>query len=65
MKWVRIFDKVTGPKTGIQNLWCLSMLNLNGGEIINSQYQLNVKDFFGIKFDNKKHSTYDYKTIRS
>lgn len=59
MKWVRIFDKVTGPKTGIQNLWCLSMLNLNEGEIINSQDQLNVKDFFGIKIDNKKHSTYD------
>lgn len=41
------------------------MLNLNEGEIINSQDQLNVKDFFGIKIDNKKHSTYDLKTIRS
>lgn len=35
------------------------MLNLNEGEIINSQDQLNVKDFFGIKIDDKKHSTYD------
>lgn len=51
MKGVRIFDKVTGTiGAGIQNLWVSFYTeNLNEGEIINSQDQLNTKDIFWIK----------------
>lgn len=58
MKGVRIFDKVTGPKTGIQNLWCLSMLNLNEGEIITTG-PIKCKRYLWDKIDNKSIFTYD------